>query len=125
MSKITGNIELDYEGEKITYVLSVGIDVYKNTKYMPSLSFYENYGMIEGEKMLSIWDNDNYLIETLLPKVLVPWIENKSIIDTENFAELLQVKGVVIYDFPYIKELLDKGIEMGFFEEYSHKKEIK
>jgi hypothetical protein len=121
MNKIDGNIELYYEGEKITYVLSVGIDVYKNTKYMPSLSFYENYRMIEGEKMIALWDNDNYLIEILLSNVLIPWAESKKIIDGEQFAELLKINSAAIDDFFYIKELLVKGIEMGFFEEYYNK----
>ena len=124
MSDITGNISLQYEGKELAYVLDVGLDIEKETNYMVSLSFMENHGMID-EKLIDLWDNDNYLMEILYEGVIIPWEENKSIPNSEAFAELLQVKGVKLDDFAGIKLLIDKGIELDFFQEYYERKNKK
>lgn len=122
MSEIHGNITLQYSGERVDYILDVGIDVEKNIKFMPSLSFYHNYGMIEDEHLIDVWDNEDYLIDVLLNNVLVPWVEFKDVKVSNEFAELLQIDGVKLDDFAGMKKLLEKGIELGFFEEYFTKK---
>lgn len=121
MNEIYGNMEFAYNGKDITYVLSVGINE-RNEMYMPSLSFYKDYGHND-EKMIELWDDDTYLIETLLEKVLVPWEDNKRIEEAEQFAELLKVKGVSLEDFSSIKRLIENCIDNGFFGEYYIKKE--
>jgi hypothetical protein len=122
MSNIYGTIELVANGENIFYVLSALIDVKNNERCMCSLAFYEDYGG-ENEKMLELWDNDEYLIETLLPTVIIPWIEGNKVENPGEFSALLKINGVDLKDFPSLKELIEKGIEMGLFEEYYKKKE--
>lgn len=121
MSEIYGNITLYYSGEKVDYILDAGIDIEKNIKYMPSLSFYHNYREND-EHLIDVWDNEDYLIDVLLNNVLVPWVEFKDVKVSNEFAELLQIDGVKLDDFAGIKKLLETGIELGFFEEYFTKK---
>lgn len=111
-----GEINLTVEGKDIQYQLNVGIDLEKANDhyYMPSLSFWKDKGS-GGERELDTWDSDEYLLQTLLAKVLIPWTERKEILKAKDFADLL-IMGVHIEDFVLIKELLEKGVEMGFFK---------
>jgi hypothetical protein len=110
------NIELLKEGKKITYVLSAGIDLEKdNIKFMPSLSFIQDYGY-NHEKYLETWDNNGYIYARLFD-VLLPWTTEKKIENPELFAEFLNIPGVCLEDFPVIAELIQKGIEFQFFED--------
>lgn len=118
MNNTYGTVELVFEGEEISYVLSASMDL-KNPgeeKAMDSLTFYKNYGMND-EECLEIWDNYHYLYHTLYKNVLVPWVDNKTINDGMDFAELIQIKGVHIDDFKELKEMFDKAIELGFLKE--------
>lgn len=117
-----GNITLRYSGEKMDYILDVLFDTDTNKKSMPSLSFYHNYGMLKDEKNIDVWDNDSYLIDVLLNNVLIPWVDYQNIKVTEDFTSLLQMDGFKMEDFKGLKLLLEKGIELGFFEEYFEKK---
>lgn len=111
-----GDINLIVDGKEIQYQLSVGIDFERgdNWYYAPTLSFWKDKGL-NSEKKLGAWDSDEYLLETLLPLVLVPWIERKEIAKPKDFADLL-VMGAAIEDLPLIKGLLEKGIKLGFFK---------
>jgi len=120
--EIYGNSEINIKGEEIDYVLTVGMNIKKNELYMPSLSFYKDYDYVY-QKVIEIWDNENYLIDTLYNQVLVPYIENKSIPNVQAFKELVSIKGFSLDDFEVIKKLMDVGIEKGFFQEYLNKKD--
>ena len=113
-----GTIELILDGKEISYVLSAIIDLENpgEDKAMESLAFYKNYGLNYAEE-LDGWDNDHYLYHTLYKKVLVPWVDNKTIVDGVEFAQLLQIKGVNVDDFKPLKELFDKAIRLGFLKE--------
>ncbi len=113
-----GTVELILDGEEISYVLSAIIDLENpgEDKAMESLSFCKNYGT-KDEETVDVWDNDHYLYHTLYKNVLVPWVDNKTINDGMEFAQLIQVKGVHIDDFKELKELFDKAIELGFLKD--------
>ena len=119
-----GNIELIFSGKNIDYVLSAGIDLDKDgdPKYMPSLSFYEDYGL-HAQATIESWDNDTYLIETLLENVLIPWNHNKVILDGEEFAALIKIKGLDIEDLLGLQKLINKAIDLELFEDYYKEKE--
>jgi hypothetical protein len=122
--EIYGNSEIYIKGKNIDYVLTVGMNIEKNELYMASLSFYKNYEYVYQE-LIEIWDNENYLIDTLYNQVLVPYVETKSIINIEGFKELVSIKEFSLDDFEAIKKLMDVGIEKGFFQEYLDKKDGK
>ena len=111
MNKITGNFELFYEGENITYVLSALYDIEKNSYEMPSLSFIEDEGS-KDEKYIAIWDNDAYLVETLYKKVLVPWVVEQKIEDGQHFADLIKLQDVSIDDLGGLCKLLEEGFRL-------------
>lgn len=123
MRDFTAYMEIIYHGEKVDYVLNAGWDVEKKQYYMPSLLFYKNYGLIINQECIESWDNDTYVIETLYNKVLLSWTNDNTILDGESFAELVKINGGIVNDIPAIKELIDKGIELGFFSEHYNKKE--
>lgn len=111
------NINIVYDGVEISYELSAGIDCEKDyKKYMCSLSFVKDLGTMS-EKYIGIWDNEEYLMETLYKKVLVPWVESKDIPYSDDFAGLLKMKGVKLEDFEGLIELFKHAIILGFFEE--------
>jgi hypothetical protein len=122
--QIFGNSEISIEGEFITYELSAGIRIEKNALYMPSLSFYKDYEYVN-QKVIEIWDNEDYLIDTLYNQVLVPYVGSKSLINPEAFEDLVRIKGVSLKDFEKLKVLIEVGIEKGFFQEYLDKKDGK
>jgi hypothetical protein len=110
------NIEIIREGKNITYVLSAGVDLEDNNrKFMPTLAFITDYGLTY-ENYVEIWDNDGYIYARLFD-VLLPWVDERKIENAELFAEFLKVPGVDLEDFPFIVELIQKGIEFGFFED--------
>lgn len=117
--EIDGKVKLFFQGAEISYVISAIFKPTKENKYsMPILEFIKYYGM-EEKKLLAGWDNDNYLIETLLEKVLNPWLlEDKKIIAAQDFADLLSINGVKIDDFKGIQTLLVSASNAGFFNDY-------
>lgn len=122
MTDFTAYMEIIYHGEKMDYVLSAGYDIERKEYYMPSLSFYKDYGL-STEELIEGWDNDFYLIETLYNKVLMPWANDKTIIDGASFGDIIKMNGGAVNDIPSLKELIDKGIELGFFKDYYNSKE--
>jgi hypothetical protein len=111
------NIEIIREGKNITYVLTAGVDLEDNNrKFMPILAFVQDCGLTY-EKYLETWDNDGYIYARLFD-VLLPWTKEKKIENPELFAEFLNIPGVDLEDFPLIAELIQKGIEFDFFEDY-------
>jgi hypothetical protein len=116
MNNIYGTVELILEGKEISYVLSALLELDKpgEKKAMTSLAFYKNYGQIS-EESLEVWDNDIYLYNTLYKNILLPWVNEKTVSDGQEFGSLFQIKGVQIDDFKQLKELFDKAIELGFF----------
>ena len=118
---IYGNIELEAELENgNTAVLSAGIDLQENDKkYMPSLALYTNRGH-SNESIVFVWDNDEYLYNVLYKEVLAPWADGRSIVNTKEFAEIIN-EGLHIDEFPKLKFIFDKAIEFGFFEEVLNK----
>ena len=105
----------DGAGE-ISYVLDAMVNLeapYK--KGLPSLSFWKNHGQVF-EKEIEAWDNDEYIYHTFYKKVLLPWIKNKTIEDPIEFAGVVSIPGVKLEDFDQLKLLIEKGIELGFFE---------
>ena len=111
MNKIVGNFELLFEGEDIAYSLSALYDIEKDTYEMPSLSFIEDEGSRD-EKYIAVWDNDNYLVETLYKKVLIPWVVEKKIEDGEEFVELIKLQGVNIKDLEGLCKLMEEGFRL-------------
>ncbi len=110
------NIEIITEGKRITYVLSAGIDLEKNNgKFMCSLSFLQDHGY-NYEKSIECWDNDLYIYARLFD-VFLPWTTEKKIEKPELFAEILNIPGVDLEDFPLIAALILKGIEFEFFND--------
>lgn len=112
------NIRLVKDGTGgVSYVLDAGVDLndpnYK--KFMVSLSFWNDHGHTY-EKEIEAWDNDLYIYETFYKKVLLPWIKDKTIEDPIAFAEFVSIPGVKLEDFDQLKLLIEKGIELGFFE---------
>jgi hypothetical protein len=103
---------------EISYVLEAGVNLtdpsYK--KYLPSLSFWNDHGHTY-EKQIEAWDNDHYIYETFYKKVLLPWIKDKTIEDPIAFAEFVSIPGIKLEDFDQLKLLIEKGIELGFFED--------
>ena len=116
MNKIIGNFELIFEGKDISYVLSALYDVEKDECEMPSLSLVEDYGT-RSEKYIAIWDNDDYLVETLYKKVLVPWVVEKKIEDGQQFADLIKTQGVSIDDLEGLCKLLEEGFRLKLLKE--------
>ena len=118
-----GHIELCYNGERISYLLSAGINLHKdNKRYIPSLAFIENYGMVN-QKEITVWDNDEYLIGVLYHEILFPWVNAKTVNNADEFASLLKINGVSIEDFKPLMVLIEKAYyELGFFQEYIDKK---
>lgn len=119
---IYGDFTLTAHGDDIYFDLSVGYDPYKDIYYMPSLSFIKEKGMIAAEEYLEIWDNEDYIIDTLLNKVLVPWIDENKILDSKEFAELINIDSFNMKDFKLLRELIEEGMKLGFFEEYEKRK---
>ena len=116
------NIEITTEGKRITYVLSAGVDLEKdNRKFMPILSFIQDHGYTY-EKSIECWDNDLYIYARLFD-VLLPWTTEKKIEKPELFAELLNIPGVDLEDFPLIAALILKGIEFEFFNDVTNNKQ--
>lgn len=115
MKQMYGNIELEVDLEDCrSLVLSVGIDIEKNNeKYMPSLSMYTNRGHID-EKIVFIWDNDEYLYNILYKTVLIPWVDNNHIVDAKEFSEVIAA-GIHLHEFAELKKIFDKAIEFEFF----------
>lgn len=111
MNKITGNFELVFGGKNISYVLSALYDVDKNEYKMPSLSFVEDEGHLD-EKCSEFWDGEEYLVNTLYKKVLVPWVVEKKIEDGEEFAGLIKVEGVSIDDLEGLCKLMEEGMRL-------------
>ncbi|MEI6186933.1 MAG: hypothetical protein WCP46_00325 [Alphaproteobacteria bacterium] len=122
VNPIYGDFTLTAQGSDISFNLSVGYDPYKDIYYMPSLSFIKEKGMVSLEEYLEIWDNEDYIIETLLNKVLVPWIDTNEILDSKEFAELINIDSFNMKDFKLLRELIEKGMKLGFFEEYEKRK---
>ena len=116
MNRIVGNFELIFEGKDISYVLSALYDVEKDECEMPSLSLVEDYGT-RSEKYIAIWDNDNYLVETLYKKVLVPWVVEKKIEDGQQFADLIKLQGVSIDDLEGLCKLMEEGFRLKLLKE--------
>jgi hypothetical protein len=121
-NKIYGDFSLTADGKDISFELSVGYDPYKDVYYMPSLSFIKDKGMTDLEQYLEIWDSAEYIIDFLLKKVLVPWVDENQIIEQEEFAELINISEFAMSDFKILKELIEKAIELDFFEEYEKRK---
>jgi hypothetical protein len=110
------NIEIIKEGKNISYVLTAGVDLEDNNrKFMPILAFVQDCGFTY-EKYLETWDNDGYIYARLFD-VLLPWVNERKIENAELFAEFLNIPGVDLEDFPFIAELIQKGIEFEFFED--------
>lgn len=109
---------ISFETNSLTYELSAGFDFDKDTYYMPCLSFIKDKGDNENELYVSSWDNEAYLIKTLYKKVLIPWNNEKQILDVEAFADLLTIDGVSLEHFLGIEEIIKIGIKKGFFYEY-------
>ena len=122
MTDFTAYTEIILHGEKVDYILSAGYDLDTDKHFMPSLSFYKDYGHSKNQELIECWDNDLYLIESLYQKVLASWTSDKTILDGESFAELIKVNGGAVDDMPKLRELIDKGIDLGFFNEYYNKK---
>ena len=114
--KIECDVDLFYEGEEITYSLSSLYDIEKDEYEMTSLSFIENRGEF-GEKYNAIWDNDEYLVETLYKKVLIPWVGDRKIEEGEEFSQLLKIQRVNIKDLEGLLELIEQGIKMRLLKE--------
>lgn len=117
-----GHIDISYEGELVTYIISSIIDMKSGNLSMTNLDFYKNYGNIISEKWLGGWDNDEYLIDNLYNNVLIPWTHSHEITSPKEFAELIKIEGVSIDDFEGLKVLFDKAIEMKMFDEYFNNK---
>lgn len=117
MTNLYGNIELIFNGEKIDYVLSVGIDLERegHPRYMPSLAFYKHYGLTHDQKEIEVWDSEDYLINRLYKGVLVPW-ENNEIKDKECLVELVKdIEGISLSDFDGLKRLFEISFTVNFF----------
>lgn len=118
MKNTYGTVELILDGKELNYVLSATIELDKpgEEKSMASIAFYKDYGL-NSEEVLEVWDNDTYLYNTLYKNVLLPWVAEKTVVDGQEFGALLQIKGVHIDDFQELKEVFEKAIELGFFND--------
>ena len=114
--KIECDVDLFYEGEEITYSLSSLYDIEKDEYDMTSLAFVQNRGEM-GEKYSAIWDREEYLVETLYKKVLIPWVGDRKIEEGEEFSQLLKIQGVNIKDLEGLLELIEQGIKMRLLKE--------
>lgn len=114
--RINCDVDLFYEGEEITYSLSSLYDIEKDVYAYTSLGFIENQGDLD-EKCIKIWDRDDYLVETLYKKVLIPWVGDRKIEDGEEFSQLLKIQGVNIKDLEGLLELIEQGIKMRLLKE--------
>lgn len=116
--ELNGNIELLFEGKEITYVISAGIDLKKGMKYfMPSFTFIKDHGS-NNEECIDAWDAEEYVVETLLNKVVTPWLDHHTIPLPEEFAHLVTITGVKLEDFAGIQELINSAITYNLFEDY-------
>lgn len=117
MFDLYGNIELVYNGKNLSYVLSCGIDLDENSKFfMPSLVGYEDYERDE-KKIVFWWDNDEYVYNTLYKKVIVSWVNDRTIPNPEDFAELLNEGKVDLTDFEPLMILFQRAEELNFFKD--------
>ena len=124
-SRMFGHIEFQFQLKNgNSLVLSALIDISAgDIKCMSCLSLYENYGSLVDEKNIFMWDNDEYLYNTLYKKVLVPWVENNEILDPKEFSEAID-EGIHRDEFAKLKFIFDKAIQNGFFEEVMSRSEI-
>lgn len=116
--KIWANTDLLYEEEDIQYELSALMDVSKENfgQYSyPSLTFWRNKGMVN-EKLIAVWDNEDYLYDKLFLDVLKP-LNNRVNCNMDEFRHLMDVQGVEQSHLEGLYKLFKKGIELGFFEE--------
>jgi hypothetical protein len=117
-----GNIEIAGEGREVTYILSVGLDFDKGDKrFMSCLAASRNYGMID-ETYEFEWDNDEYIYNTLYKEVIIPWVDEKKVINPDEFASTLKQEGIHLDDFPIIKKMFEKAEEFNFFQEVKETK---
>jgi hypothetical protein len=118
MKDIYGSVDLEFEGERLTYVLSAEMDFEnKNEMEVTSLGIYRKYGRNDQE-LIDVWDNPSYLYYTLFINVLKPHKQGrKEDIDIKEMNELLAIRGVQMKHLKGIYKLLKKGLELGFFDE--------
>ena len=103
------------------YTLEANIDYNKNNRfYMPALTFLNCKDPNYPDRDMS-WDNDEYLL--LLHSALVKYRD--FIKYTEEEIEVLKDLSETINDnrndFPIILEMLQKGIDLGMFDEILNK----
>ena len=122
MNKIYGSADLIAEGKNISYVLSAGIDIDTGKLYMPSLEFIKDKGFTDTEKIIDFWDNDEFIMK-LHQKILIPYVNSVSGIKGKKYKKaLFDIKGVVVDDLPLLHDLIEKGIQMKFFNSYLEQK---
>jgi hypothetical protein len=116
MNDIYGSVDLEFEGERLTYVLSAEMDFEnKNEMEVTSLGIYRKYGRNDQE-IIEVWDNPTYLYYTLFINVLGPFVcREKSIPFPEHFTDVVKVQDLTLDDFKGLYKMFEKAQELGFF----------
>ena len=126
MKDIYGSVDLEFEGERLTYVLSAEIDFEnKNEMEVTSLGIYRKYGRNDQE-IIEVWDNPMYLYYTLFINVLEPFVlDAKCIPFPEKFTEVVKMQDLTLDDFHGLYKMFVKGLELGFFNKVIEKQNDK
>lgn len=107
---------------KESYKLTALIDEGKYS--MPSLEFSglkEKLSSNEMEllELQDYWDAEEYLLETLFP-ILKMYTQDKKIENVREFQWI--IKHIPVEDFQLVYDILQCGIEEGFFQDYFNKR---
>lgn len=84
------------------YVLSAGINLTDHTYHNPWLEINR-----DGDTVL--WDNDDYLVQKLLP-TLEAFTRQLKVVDVETFNEVLPF--IPIADFETVRDILQKALQL-------------
>lgn len=126
MKDIYGSVDLEFEGERLTYVLSAEIDFEnKNEMEVTSLGIYRKYGQNDQE-LIEVWDNPTYLYYTLFINVLGPFVlDAKFVPFPEEFTQVVKVQDLTLNDFHGLCKMFEKAQELGFFNKVIEKQNDK
>jgi phage-related tail protein len=117
-NKIFGSTDLLYEEDEIQYEINAMMNVSEKKfgQYgFASLTFWKDKGM-KSEKVIEVWDNDEYLYNKLFLKVLMP-LQAGLKCNMKEFRHLSKIDGFEQSHLKGLRKLFQKAISLGIFDE--------